>query len=260
MSNQSLRPKGVRFVDVTDEVEPPAWLDAPVEDPVLVGPDWNVAPLSPPVVPSHARPPLAPILESVRPPPIPISKLPSKFPSMRPPTPSQFPAAHEPVTLASEPPPPPPPPLPRSDTLIEDLVPRAEEEAAAALSQALADFAAERAQMLAAAEAELVELAKTICRRVLLRELEREPRLVERLVRAGLEALGESDRVTVRLGPFFAEARDSIAESLQQQGVECSVIIDAGVGRHGCQVETELGRVDESVEKRLDVLLGGSGE
>ena len=37
--------------------------------------------------------------------------------------------------------------------------------------------------------------------------------------------------------------------------MSCSVSIDPTVGMHGCVLETELGRVDESVEARLDVLL-----
>jgi flagellar biosynthesis/type III secretory pathway protein FliH len=59
----------------------------------------------------------------------------------------------------------------------------------------------------------------------------------------------------VRLGPFFAEAVDLISDSLQRKGIACTVLVDPRVGPQGCQLETELGRVDESVEARLDVLL-----
>jgi flagellar biosynthesis/type III secretory pathway protein FliH len=144
---------------------------------------------------------------------------------------------------------------PRFDTLVEDLVPRAEEEALTAISEAVKSFQHERQQALADAEQELVELVKVICRRVLLGELTQNPRIVERLVRGGLEALGGGDRVTVKLGPFFEEVANHVQDGLTQQGIKSVVVIDPSVGAQGCQLSTELGRVDESVERRLDVLL-----
>jgi flagellar biosynthesis/type III secretory pathway protein FliH len=149
----------------------------------------------------------------------------------------------------------PAPPAPRPDTLVEDLVPRAEEEAVLAIGAALESFARERQQALADAEDELAALIRVICRRVLLGELTHNPLIVERLVRAGLEALGGGDRVSVKLGPFFAGARAALEERLTHQGIACSVLIDPSIGEQGCQLSTDLGRVDESVERRLDVLL-----
>jgi hypothetical protein len=250
----TVRPKAVRFVDVSAEPEAPGWLDAESEDPLFTGPEWAIAPLAPPDVPSHARPDLAPLLESVRPPSMPSA--PSVFPSVRPPPPARASVLPEPMRPPTEPPPFPPR---RSDTLIEDLVPRVEEEAAVAISEAIERFVAERRSALDAAEGQLVELVKVICRRVLMREVSLYPELILSLVREGLEALGAGDRVTVRLGPFFADARESIAETLRHKGIECSVVIDPDVGDQGCLLETELGRVDESVETRLELLLRGPG-
>jgi flagellar biosynthesis/type III secretory pathway protein FliH len=41
--------------------------------------------------------------------------------------------------------------------------------------------------------------------------------------------------------------------------VKSLVVVDPSVGRQGCQLSTELGRVDESVTTRLDVLLANLG-
>jgi flagellar assembly protein FliH len=113
----------------------------------------------------------------------------------------------------------------------------------------------ERALALEQSEKELVELVKVICRRVVLREVTLSSSVIEALVQEGLSALGRNDQVSVRLGPFFADALDHISENLRHRGIHCSVVIDPGVGVHGCVLETELGRVDESVETRLNVLL-----
>lgn len=283
MSRESARPKTVQFVDVTalDEKkgEAPAWLRARAKDAALGG-DHPVSPFKPPEVPSHARPSLAPKPESVRPPagasrppsqfppaPRPMSITPQGLASVPPPArpPSQFPPGFSSAQFPNAPSVPPIPDLPvpdittpggrRRDTLIEELVPRAEEEAVAAIRVAIAEFAEERARALEQSEKELVELVKVICRRVVLREVSLSSSVVESLVHEGLAALGRSDKVHVKLGPFFSDALEHISENLRNGGIDCTVSIDPAVGEHGCALETTLGRVDESVETRLNVLL-----
>lgn len=291
MSEDGPRPRNVKFVDVTAKDAnraPPAWLSGR-EDRDPSGPEeYPVSALSHPEVASHPRPALAPQLDSVRPPPRTPSQFPrppSQFPgphSWRPPTgvsphpsqpsgpgpssmvpggasPSQFPGAlpsqfpgpgdtsQDPQLGAGR--------DRRPDTLIEELVPRAEEEAVTAIGAALEQFAEERARALELAEKELVELVRVICRRVVLREVSLSSAVIEGLVHEGLTALGRTDRVTVKLGPFFADALEHIGDNLQHRGIQCNVVIDHEIGTHGCLIETELGRVDESVETRLGVLL-----
>lgn len=265
----------------------PAWLLARADE-ALLGSDHSVSPLLPPEVQSHARPTLAPLLESLRPPA--GSRPPSQFPpalgrsggsvapgSIAPPgfgsvpparPPSQYPPGFSMSQLPGAPLAPSLPPIPdlpvpdlgmtgtrRRDTMVEDLVPRAEEEAVIAIQAAIDQFAEERARALEHAEKELVELVRVICRRVVLREVSLSSAVVEALVKEGLSALGGGDKVHVKLGPFFSDALDHISENLRHRGVECIVTIDPAVGPHGCALETELGRVDESVETRLNVLL-----
>ena len=317
MSKDGARPRSVQFVDVTareKNTPPPAWLVGRSADTAPGTADYPVAPLRPPEVPTHARPPLAPLLESARPPTRPPSQLPPAlgglsasgvsvalspgalappglprmtpaslappgFPSQAPPprppsqfppgaaasqfpgAPSQFPGAATPSQFpgpaegAHDPGLPAPGRDRRRDTLVEDLVPRAEEEAVTAIKAAVEQFAQERAQMLEQAEQELIELVKVICRRVVLREVSLSSSVVEALVQEGLSSLGRGDKVAVKLGPFFADALDHISDNLRQRGIACTVTIDPGVGTHGCVLETALGRVDESVETRLGVLL-----
>ena len=273
MSKQEPRQKLVRFVDVsTGKVQKPAWLDVPPGSAVN-DEDERVETLHPPRVPYEAAHPLAPILESVLPPPpavLPALRAPRAIdpeslglsplrpsqaprrPSQLPPRPSQLPP--RPSQFPGE-----SPPERKTDTLIEQLVPRAEEEASAAIVEAVQQFSAARAQLLEGAELELIQLVRSVARRVIERELLTDPSLVDGLVRAGLEALGNADRVSIRLGPFFADAVDDVREKLEQRGVECHVHVDPSLGRYGCLLETELGKVDESIEARLDVLLSHLG-
>ena len=282
MSSDRGRPKSLRFVDVSVEGRPPGWLTMRHDEPRPSGPAERVDRLVPPEVPSHERPPLSPLPESVRPPPPRPSQFPGR-PTPYPGTPihhghrassgSQYPAAHFGSQFPSTAPGAAsqfPPAIEaadgfahaadvRSDTMVEDLVPRAEEEAVAAIATAIDRFQRERQQSLASVEGELIELVRAISRRVLLAELSHHPQLIERLVHAGLEALAGGDQLTVRLGPFFSEALPAIRESLQHRGVKSLVLVDPSVGPQGCQLSSELGRVDESVTNRLDVLLANLG-
>jgi len=280
LSDDRARPKSLRFVDVTVEEHPPGWLGRRSDEAHRPGPGERVDRLVPPEVPSHERPALAPVLDSVRPPPPRPSQYPSatpypgptfpgsqypatqysnsqypsgQYPSSPPVSPSQFPSAMEGEAFARS------AAEHRSDTMVEDLVPRAEEEAVAAITTAVDRFQRDRQQALASAERELVELVQAICRRVLLAELQLNPLLIERLVHAGLDALASGDKFSVRLGPFFADAAPTIRDSLEHRGVSSTVVIDPSVGAQGCELSSELGRVDESLGKRLDVLLASLG-
>jgi hypothetical protein len=275
LSNDRGRPKSLRFVDVTVEERPPGWLGLRADEPHRVGPGERVDRLVPPEVPSHERPALAPVLDSVRPPPprpshfprptpypgtahpgsqYPAAQFGSQYPSSPPGSPSQYPNTVEGLEPFAR-----GPAEHRSDTMVEDLVPRAEEEAVAAIATAVERFQRDREQSLASAERELVGLVQAICRRVLLAELQLNPLVIVRLVQAGLEALASGDKLSVRLGPFFADAAANIQDSLEQRGVNALVVIDASVGAQGCVLSTELGRVDESVSARLDVVLASLG-
>ena len=56
-----------------------------------------------------------------------------------------------------------------------------------------------------------------------------------------------------------AQGRYIISAYQNNPGAD-TVNVDASLGRYGCMLETELGKVDESVEARLDVLLSHLGE
>jgi flagellar assembly protein FliH len=214
-------------VDVTDEQRGAEWVSDHGGETALVDERCSVRPLVPLQVPSHPRPDQSPLVESIAPPP-PV----------------------EVKTRDQEPP-------KRPDTLIEDLIPRAEEEVAAAIATAIEGFSAARADVLAESQSQLIKLSTVICRRVLHRELTLDPGIIEALILEGLSALSDSDQVTVRLGPFFADAIEEISARLNDQGVACRVVLDPSVGLYGCTLQTELGRVDESLEARLESLLSG---
>lgn len=141
------------------------------------------------------------------------------------------------------------------DTLIDELIPRADEEAVTALAGALAELGEQRARFLADAEGDLFALVKVISERVLARELRTDPRIVLQLVREGLSALSAGDACTVRLGRFYSGVVDDVRRAASDVAMDVTVTIDPTLPTYGCVVESQWGRVDESVEGRLRTLL-----
>jgi len=124
-----------------------------------------------------------------------------------------------------------------------------------AFRTAIEEMAKTRAQMLEAAAGQLAALAAIIARRVIARELTLAPGILEDLVREALEALSDQDRVRVRVGRGFQSAVDGLERQLALRGNEFRIFVEDGLADYDCVVETELGQVDESVEKRLEKLL-----
>jgi hypothetical protein len=138
------------------------------------------------------------------------------------------------------------------EPVVQHVVDQQATEAFADAARALAQA---RSEVLARTAEQLAELAQVIARRVIAHELSVDPSLVRGLVAEGLAALGEHDRCLVRVGERFASERDAIVAEFQASGRTCEVVVDATLDAYGCLVETELGRVDESLDARLATLL-----
>jgi len=153
-------------------------------------------------------------------------------------------------------------PAPGSSAQNPQIIPVVEPPAATvdpalvqALEHAVLLLAAERERVLSDTAGQIAQLAVLIARRVIGRELTLDPSLVRGLVREGIEALGQHDRVSIRLGAGFAPVQERLEEDLRSSGAKLDLRFDPSLDVYGCLVETELGQVDESIESRLETLL-----
>lgn len=124
-----------------------------------------------------------------------------------------------------------------------------------AFEEAVELLVAERSRVLEQTASQLGELATIIARRVIAHEISLNPQIVAGLVSEGLSALGAHDRVLVRIGSAFDAARVNLEQRLADRGAHAEVRLDETLSEYGCVVETELGRVDESIESRISTLL-----
>jgi hypothetical protein len=133
---------------------------------------------------------------------------------------------------------------------------RALEQRERQLEQSIEELGELRRRIMAETEQQLVELAAAIAKRVIGRELSLDPEILLGLAAEGLDALAQGDKVKVRVGAVFDESRVSaFRDRMKSRASHVEVDHDDKLGPGGCIVETELGRVDESVELRLASVL-----
>lgn len=164
-----------------------------------------------------------------------------------------------------------PPPAPRAvpeerrarggktDTVIDELIPRADEEAIVAIRDAVSSLVAQRKAVLEQSEKDMLGLVRVIAERVVARELSSHPSVIRDLVHEGISALASSDAIMIRIGSFFGDVRDEIEAAVRRTGVGVEVVVDPSLGLYGCRVQTQWGSVDESVESRLANVLDSLG-
>jgi flagellar assembly protein FliH len=124
-----------------------------------------------------------------------------------------------------------------------------------ALGEAIETLDQARRDLLYGAEPRLIELSILIAKRIIARELKTQPELVADLVREGIDALSSREKLRVKLGMGFSMMAVMVTEHLAARGIDAEISIAPSLSEYGCVVETEIGRVDESIEARIDALL-----
>ena len=118
------------------------------------------------------------------------------------------------------------------------------------IAAAITDFAQERDQYYAKVEAEIVQLALAIAAKILHREAQVDPMLVAALVRIAIDNMREGSSVTIRVCPGKGDTWRAYFSGTS--GVSrIDVIEDPKLIDSDCQVETELGSANFSIEKQL---------
>jgi flagellar assembly protein FliH len=130
------------------------------------------------------------------------------------------------------------------------------------VAQTLTDLASLRETLIQQTERQMVQLAITIARRIVLREVSLDPELIAAMAHVALKKLGTASPATIRLNP---EDYTVVAhEGESWGGGQVTVVPDPAIARGGCLVESEFGRIDASIERQLEemsrALLGEGGE
>ncbi|MGA2534408.1 MAG: FliH/SctL family protein [Terracidiphilus sp.] len=122
--------------------------------------------------------------------------------------------------------------------------------AKAPIAAAIAGFAERRNEYFARVEAEVVQLALSIARKVLHREAQVDPMLVAALVRIAIEKLRDGSTVTVRVSPARVASWKAYFAG-QSVAARAQVIADAALTDLDCLLETELGTANFGLDTQL---------
>ncbi len=124
------------------------------------------------------------------------------------------------------------------------------------LGRALQDLAALRPRLRRQAEADTLQLALAIARRVLRRELSVDPEALHGLVLAALEKVDAREICRVRLHPSQSAAVSAwLRQAAAGQTIE--VVADPGCEPGAAVFETERGDLDASIETQLQEIERG---
>lgn len=121
------------------------------------------------------------------------------------------------------------------------------------LASTIDDLAELRRTIVRQTERQMVELALSVARRIVLREVTLETEIVAAMAHVALERLGQDSPATVRLNPDdYAAVMTHRGEGWA--GSHVTVLPDVAIARGGCVVESDFGMVDASIDVQLQEL------
>jgi flagellar biosynthesis/type III secretory pathway protein FliH len=119
-------------------------------------------------------------------------------------------------------------------------------------AEAILEIGKLRATLLTQVEREVVRLAVQIAKKIIHREIQSDPDIIQTLVRVALSHVAEKSAVTVHLSPadynYLLEQR---AELAQSEGRDISLLADKSIERGGCLIQTECGDIDARIEEKF---------
>jgi flagellar assembly protein FliH len=120
------------------------------------------------------------------------------------------------------------------------------------VAQTIEELGGLRQTLIQETERQMVQLALTLARRVVHREVTLDPELAAALAHVALERLGTTVPATIRLNPedYTIVAQDGA----RWGGATVTVVPDPSIARGGCLVESEFGSVDATIERQFDEL------
>jgi hypothetical protein len=109
-----------------------------------------------------------------------------------------------------------------------------------------------RSSLYAQVEREVVKLSVEVAKKIVHRELQADPDIIQTLVRVALSHVAEKSAVTVHLSPLdYNYLLEQRAELSQAEGRDISLLADKSIERGGCLIQTECGDIDARVEEKF---------
>jgi flagellar assembly protein FliH len=106
-------------------------------------------------------------------------------------------------------------------------------------------------------EADLVQLALAVARKIVGRDVSLGPEAVTRIIREALGQVEHAGKITIKLNPadleLLADIKPQLLSGLPEAG-RAVFEADEGIARGGCLIETDEGEVDARIERQFQVV------
>jgi flagellar assembly protein FliH len=124
------------------------------------------------------------------------------------------------------------------------------------LEKAVSELHRLRGDLLRKVEAEAVELALAIARKVICREVSVHKEIIVGVLREALRSVPERKSIRIRMHPSSMRFLEECApEILSPEGVCASDLEpDESIPEGGCRIETDWGEIDARIERQIQVL------
>lgn len=112
-----------------------------------------------------------------------------------------------------------------------------------------------REKVLRESEDELIELIMMVARKVILREVVQDRRILSNVVQAGISAISERDEITIRLNPDdYILVTSNHDEYFRKELITDRMHLksDPSVLPGCCQIDSEMGTLDASIDAQLE--------
>jgi flagellar assembly protein FliH len=119
-------------------------------------------------------------------------------------------------------------------------------------SESIQEIGSFRSSLYAQVEHEVVRLAVEAAKKIVHREVQADPDIIQTLVRVALSHVSEKSAVTVHLSPVdYNYLMEQRAELAQNEGRDISLLSDKSIERGGCLIKTECGDIDARIEEKF---------
>ncbi|MDQ7822974.1 MAG: FliH/SctL family protein [Candidatus Eremiobacteraeota bacterium] len=115
----------------------------------------------------------------------------------------------------------------------------------------------ERELLLRSIEPEVAKLAIRIAEKIIKLQLETDPEIVVSMIRAALETVKQRDEVIIKVNQEdyeYAKGKKDIFACMVEGLKTLDIIVDPGVDRGGCIIETNLGNADARIVTQIHTL------
>ena len=112
-----------------------------------------------------------------------------------------------------------------------------------------------RERILRESEDELVQLIMMVSRKVILKEVSLDRSILSEVVQAGISAVSEHDKITIRLNPDdYILATTGTGEILRKELIKSRMQLkaDPAVMQGSCLIDSEMGTIDAGIDAQLD--------